>query len=214
MIAVAAAALAAYAIGAALAGRTGWVWLLLCVPVVIGAAVPRARQALLAAKVTSLAGAWRRDWSQWRRLRPAGHRRAQAPPRLIRRRLRAGSRRLLRVLVIAGASAALSLQLAARWALAGADTSWTQRRVTGAGALVDGAAVLVAARAAFKVADLDWVALRGLLPLAPPRRSAMIELPHSGTQVSGSEVLICLVEGGCRWSARTRLRGCRRTTRG
>jgi hypothetical protein len=63
--------------------------------------------------------------------------------------------------VIAGASVALSLQLAARWAFAGAATSWTQRPVTGLGLLVDGAAVLVvAAMALFTVADLDWVALR------------------------------------------------------
>jgi hypothetical protein len=165
VIAIAAAALAAYAIGAALAGRLEWVWLVLCVPVAIGAAIPRARQALLAAKVRGLAGAPPGNWSRWRRgwpaWFPAGRRRAETPRRRIRRRLRGGSRRLLRVLVIAGASAALSLQLAARWAFAGADTSWTQRPVTGAGALVDGAAVLVVvAMATFTVADLDWVALR------------------------------------------------------
>ena len=162
VIAIAAAALAAYAIGAALAGRLEWVWLLLCVPVVVGAASPRARQALLAAQVRRLARAPRPEWSRWRQ---AGSRggpgRAETPRRLIRRRLRAGSRRLLRVLVIAGASAALSLQLAARWAFADAATSWTQRPVTGPGALVDTAAVLVVtAMATFTVADLDWVALR------------------------------------------------------
>ena len=55
----------------------------------------------------------------------------------------------------------LSLQLAGRWAFAGAATSWTQRPVTGQGALVDGAAVLIVVlMATFTVADLDWVALR------------------------------------------------------
>ena len=63
--------------------------------------------------------------------------------------------------MIAGASAALSLQVAARWAFAGAATSWTQRPVTGQGTLVDGAAVLIVVlMATFTVADLDWVALR------------------------------------------------------
>jgi hypothetical protein len=63
--------------------------------------------------------------------------------------------------VIAGASVALSLQMAARWAFAGAATSWAQRPVTGLGALVDGAAVLIVVlMATFTVADLDLVALR------------------------------------------------------
>jgi ABC-type glutathione transport system ATPase component len=75
--------------------------------------------------------------------------------------MRAGSRRPLRTLVIAGASVALSLEVAARWAFAGAATSWTQRPVTGQGTLVDGAAVLIVVlMATFTVADLDWVALR------------------------------------------------------
>ena len=87
--------------------------------------------------------------------------RANAPARLVRRLLRAGPRRLLRTLVIAGASVALSLQVAARWAFAGAATSWTQRPVTWQGTLVDGAAVLIVVlMATFTVADLDWVALR------------------------------------------------------
>ena len=63
--------------------------------------------------------------------------------------------------MIAGASVALSLQVAARWAFAGAATSWTQRPVTGQGTFVDGAAVLIVVlMATFTVADLDWVALR------------------------------------------------------
>lgn len=146
VIAVAAAALAGYAIGAALAGRPQWAWLLLCVPAVIAVVIPRAR--------------WRGRMPGSRRARPG---RAGQPAFLIRRqlRLRAGSRRLLRTLVIAGASVALSLEVAARWAFAGAATSWAQRPVTGLGALVDGAAVLIVVlMATFTVADLDVVALR------------------------------------------------------
>jgi putative ABC transport system permease protein len=167
VIAVAAAALAGYAIGAVLAGRLEWAWLLLCVPVVIAAVIPWARHPLRAAKVTGLAGAPRGGWPRWlgrlagwRSARPG---RGGPPAFLIRRqlRLRAGSRRLLRTLVIAGASVALSLQVAARWAFAGAATSWAQRPVTGLGALVDGAAVLIVVlMATFTVADLDLVALR------------------------------------------------------
>jgi hypothetical protein len=68
---------------------------------------------------------------------------------------------MLRTVVIAGASVALSLEVAARWAFAGAATSWTQRPATGQGAFVDGAAVLVVVlMATFTAADLDWVALR------------------------------------------------------
>jgi putative ABC transport system permease protein len=164
VIAVAAAALAGYAIGAALAGRPAWAWLLLCVPAVIVAVIPRAWHTLLAAKVRGLTAAPRENWP--RRQGPGSSRRstrpgrAEAPARLIRRLLRAGPRRPLRTLVIAGASVALSLQVAVRWAFAGAATSWTQRPVAGQGTFVDGAAVLVVVlMATFTVADLDWVAL-------------------------------------------------------
>ena len=167
VIAVAAAALAGYAIGAVLAGRLEWVWLLLCVPVVVAVAIPLARRPLRAAKVTGLAGVPRGDWPRWRGRRPgwrpARPGRGSTPAFLIRRqlRLRAGSRRLLRTLVIAGASVALSLQVAARWAFAGAATSWAQRPVTGLGAFVDSAAVLIVVlMATFTAADLDLVALR------------------------------------------------------
>ena len=158
VIAVAAAALAGYAIGAALAGRPQWAWLLLCVPAVIVAVIPRAWHTLLAAKVRGLTGARPGPGPGPRSTRPG---RAGAPARLIRRLLRAGPRRPLRTLVIAGASVALSLQVAVRWAFAGAATSWTQRPVAGQGTFVDGAAVLVVVlMATFTVADLDWVALR------------------------------------------------------
>jgi hypothetical protein len=165
IIAVAAAALAGYAIGAALDGGLEWAWPLLCVPAVIVAVTPRARRQLLAAKVTGLTESLHGDWPRWQgrlpRWRSTRRGRADAPARLVRRRLRAGSRRLLRTLVIAGASVALSLQVAARWAFAGAATSWTQRPVTWQGTLVDGAAVLIVVlMATFTVADLDWVALR------------------------------------------------------
>lgn len=167
VIALAAAALAGYAIGAVLAGRLEWAWLLLCVPAVLAAAIPRAWHTPLAAWVRGPAGAPRGGRARWRgRLpswRPTRHRRAGSPAFLVRRQLRlqAGPRRLLRTLLIAGASVALSLQVAARWAFTGAATSWTQRPVTGQATLVDGAAVLIVVlMATFTVADLDWVALR------------------------------------------------------
>jgi hypothetical protein len=162
VIAAAAAALAGYAIGAALAGRPQWAWLLLLfVPAVIAAAIPRARHTLLAAKIGALVGAPRGDWRRRPGWLPAQPGRAGPPARLARRRPRAGSRRLLRTLEIAGASAALGLLLAARWAFAGAATSWTQRPVTGQGTLVDAVAVvMVVLMATSTVADLDWVALR------------------------------------------------------
>jgi hypothetical protein len=141
-----AAALAGYAIGAALAGRLEWAWLLLCVPAVLAAVIPRVR--------------WLGRRPGWR---PVRRGRAGPPAFLIRRqlRLRAGSRRLLRTLVIAGAAVALSLEVAARWAFAGAATSWAQRPVTGLSAFVDGAAVLIVVlMATFTAADLDLVALR------------------------------------------------------
>ena len=161
VIAVAAAALAGYAIGAALAGRLQWAWLLLCVPAVIAAVIPGALHTVLAGLSPAPGGGWRR-WRLpgWRSARPG---RAGPPSFLIRRRLRlrAGPRRLLRTLVIAGASVALSLQVAAHWAFAGAATSWAQRPVTGPGTVVDGAAVLIVVlMATFTVADLDLVALR------------------------------------------------------
>jgi len=135
VIAVAAAALAGYAIGTALIGWPEWAWLLLCVPAAIATLIPRVRHTLLAAQGRGLAAALRGDWPRWR-----GR---------------------LRTLVIAAASVALSLQVAARWAFAGAATSWSQRPITGQGAFVDGAAVLIVAlMATFTVADLDWVALR------------------------------------------------------
>ncbi len=166
VIAVAAAALAAYAIGAALDGRLAWAWLLVCVPVVLGAVIPRTWRIPLTARARDLAGFLGRGGPRWRGQRPGGwparRGRAGPPAHLIGRRLRPGSRRLLlRTLVIAGAAAALSLQVTARWAFAGAATSWTQRPVSGQGALVDGAAVLIAVlMATFTLADLHWVALR------------------------------------------------------
>jgi hypothetical protein len=157
--------LAGYAIGAALAGRLEWAWLLLCVPAVIAAVIPWARHTQFVRRVRRLARAPRGEWPRWRRLLPSWpstrQGQAEVPARFLRRLLRVGSRRLLRTLVIAGACVALSLQVAARWAFAGAATSWTQRPVTGLGTFVDGAAVLVVVlMATFTVADLDSVALR------------------------------------------------------
>ena len=163
VIAVAAAALAGYAIGAALSGRLAWAWLLLLsVPAVVVAVFPRDRLALLAAKAGGLTRPARATGRRWHDGDPGRLARPGQTVRLVRLSLRAGSRRiLLRMVVVAGASAAVSLQLAARWAFAGAATSWTQRPVTGQGTLVDGAAVVIAVlMAMFTLADLDWVALR------------------------------------------------------
>src|SRR3984957_20933365 len=68
VIAVAAAALAGYAIRAALDGRPEWtwlLWLLLLVPAAVAAAIPWACRTLPATKVKGLAVAHRGDWPRW-----------------------------------------------------------------------------------------------------------------------------------------------------
>jgi hypothetical protein len=68
---------------------------------------------------------------------------------------------LLGVFVIALAGAALSLQLAVRWAFRGAVQSWAGRSISWQGTLVDVAAVLVIVTMAIvTVADLDSAGLR------------------------------------------------------
>ncbi len=68
---------------------------------------------------------------------------------------------LLSTFVIAVACVALSLEVAARWAVAGAATPWTERPVTWRGTVVDVAAVLlIAAMATCTVADLALLTLR------------------------------------------------------
>lgn len=83
------------------------------------------------------------------------------PSRPVRKLLRTPSRMLLSMFVITVACAALSLELAARWAFPGAANPWTGRSVAGQGTVVDVAAVLlVVLMATFTVADLGWVTLR------------------------------------------------------
>jgi putative ABC transport system permease protein len=70
-------------------------------------------------------------------------------------------RPLLRGFTIAVACAAVSLELAARWAFPGADGSWAGRSLSWQGTVVDIAAVLVTVTmATFSVTDLDLATLR------------------------------------------------------
>ena len=158
VVAVAAAVLAGYTIGAALAGRPDWAWLLLSIPVVIAAAIVETRRPLLWTMARALAEPLR---SGGPGRTPAGRRRQAPPVRSVRRLLSSPSRMLLSTFVIAVGCVALSLEAAARWAFAGAATPWTERPVTGQGMVVDvGAVLLVAAMATFTVADLALLSLR------------------------------------------------------
>jgi putative ABC transport system permease protein len=157
VVALAAAALAGYEVGAALAGRPVWAWLLLTIPAAI-AVVIAIRRPLPGLTARALAGPLGRGRPRWRRPAP----RPQAPPaRSVRRLLRTPSRMLLSTFVIAVGCVALSLEAAARWAFSGAATPWTERPVTWPGAVVDVAAVLlIAAMATCTVADLALLTLR------------------------------------------------------
>jgi hypothetical protein len=157
VVALAAAALAGYEVGAALAGRPVWAWLLLTIPAAI-AVVIAIRRPLPGLAARALAGPLGRGRPRWRRPAP----RPQAPPaRSVRRLLRTPSRMLLSTFVIAVGCVALSLEAAARWAFSGAATPWTERPVTWPGAVVDVAAVLlIAAMATCTVADLALLTLR------------------------------------------------------
>lgn len=160
VVALAAAALAAYEVGAALAGRPVWAWLLLSIPAVI-AVVIATRRPLPGKTARALAGPPRRGrpWWQWR---PSSSPRPPVPAaRSVRRLLRTPSRMLLSTFVIAVGCVALSLEVAARWAFSGAATPWTERPVSWPGAVVDVAAVLlIAAMAVCTVADLALLTLR------------------------------------------------------
>jgi hypothetical protein len=158
MVAVAAAVLAGYEIGAALAGRPGGRWLLLSVPAVIAVAIVETRRPLLRTIARALAAPPNRG-----RPRPAltSRRPRAGSERMVRRLLRTPARMLLSMFVIAVACIALSLEAAARWAFAGAATPWTERPVSWQGTVVDVVAVLlVAAMATFTVADLALLTLR------------------------------------------------------
>jgi putative ABC transport system permease protein len=158
VLAVAAAVLAGYAIGTALAGRPDWAWLLLSIPVVIALVIVETRRPLLRTMASVLAEPLHRGGPT----RTSAGRRRQTPPvRSVRRLLRSPSRMLLSSFVIAVACVALSLEVAARWVFAGPATLWTERPVTGQGLAVDvGAVLLVVAMATFTVADLALLSLR------------------------------------------------------
>jgi putative ABC transport system permease protein len=159
VVAIAAAVLAGYAIGAALAGRPDWAWLLLSIPAVIGMILVEARRPLLRATARVLAEPSHKDRPRWRPARRPE--RAAMPSRQVRKLLRTPSRMLLSMFVIAVACVALSLELAARWAFRGTAIPWTQRSVAWQGTVVDVAAVLlIVMMATFAVADLDWLTLR------------------------------------------------------
>jgi ABC-type antimicrobial peptide transport system permease subunit len=125
------AVLAVGVVGTVLVGRPAWAWLL---------SVPAAVAMVFAA------------WWPLPRSTPRRHRRERSAAR---------ARRLLQVLVVAIACAALSLELAVRWAFRGAAESWAGRSASLAVTVVDIAAVLViVAMATVMVADLDPVSRR------------------------------------------------------
>jgi ABC-type antimicrobial peptide transport system permease subunit len=128
------AALAVGVVGTVLVGRPAWAWLL---------SVPAAVAMVFAA------------WWPLPRSTPRSHRRHRRERPAVR------ARRLLQVLVVALACAALSLELAVRWAFRGAAQSWAGRSASLAVTVVDIAAVLViVAMATVMVADLDPVSRR------------------------------------------------------
>jgi putative ABC transport system permease protein len=130
-----AAVLAVGAIGTILVGRPTWAWLL-SMPVAIAMIFAAACLPLLRATIGGLAG--------------RGHDRPTTP-----------APALLAVAVIALAGAALSMELAVRWAFRGAVQSWAGRSISWQGTLVDIAAVLViVTMATVTVADLDSASLR------------------------------------------------------
>jgi putative ABC transport system permease protein len=141
-VAGAAAVVAGFTVGTALVGRPAWAWLLLSIP---------------AAITVILAGVC------WPLLRATGRLRQSAParPRPARKLLRSSSRTVLGILMIALACAALSLELATRWAFEGTTQSWAGRPASWQGTVADVAAVLmIVALATFMVADLDLVTVR------------------------------------------------------
>jgi len=160
MVAGLLAVLAVYAVGTVLAGRPGWVWLLLSIPAAIAMILAAAWWPLLRATTRTLAGSLRLDRLRRPRRRsrpPSGETVTASAGKL----LRTPSRTLLGGFVIALACAALSLELAARWAFHGAAQSWAGRSVSWEGTVVDVAAVLViVTMATVTVADLDWVTAR------------------------------------------------------
>jgi hypothetical protein len=157
LVAFAAAVLGGYAIGAALAGRPGWAWLL-GVPALLAVVLVETWRPLRT--LANVAGqSLRQALQRIGQARSPG--REARPGHPVRRLLRAPGRMVLATFAIAVASTALSLELAARWALSGVVSSWTVRPVTTESLVVDTAAVLlVTLMATFTVADLIWLTLR------------------------------------------------------
>lgn len=152
MVAGPAAGLADYGIGTALIGQPDVAWLAASIPVAIALVLAAMWWPLLpgaARTARMLAGPVRSGRSRRGALGP------------VTGLLRTPSRMLLGGFVIALACAALSLELAARWAVSGAAQSWAGRSVTWQGTVTDIAAVLIiAAMATLMVADLGWVTAR------------------------------------------------------
>ncbi|HEX6453613.1 MAG TPA: hypothetical protein VF060_29625 [Trebonia sp.] len=127
-----AAWLAGHAIGSGAVSRLDWAWLLLSIPAAITWLAVRPRRRLRLAP-----------------LRPA------SPARRIRRLLRTPAHVPLRVFVVTVAAAALAVELASHWALAGTASAWTGRSAGWPGTVVDALAVLlIAALATLILADL------------------------------------------------------------
>lgn len=151
IVAGAAAAVTLYAVGAPLAGRPAWAWLLASIPAAIAMMAAAAGWPLLRAAARALAGPPSAD-------RTRSPRPSRRPARTL---LRNRARTLLGGFVIVLACSALSLELAARWAAGGAAQSWAGRSASSDPAIIDIAAVLViAVMATATVADLGLVTVR------------------------------------------------------
>jgi hypothetical protein len=143
LVACVAAVMLVYAVGTVLVGRPEWAWLLLSIPAAVAMILAAAWWPLLRAATMVLARPLRTA--------PVPARRLLSPP----------LRTLFGGFVIALACAALSLELAARWAFSGAAQSWAGRSVTWEVTVVDIAAVLViVVMATVMVADLYLVTER------------------------------------------------------
>jgi hypothetical protein len=158
VVAAVAATLAGYTVGA-LVGRHEWAWLLLGIAVA-GTAVLLATW-MTRRQATAGALAEPRPGGQGPRVTARRQGGTAIPFGAVRSLLRSPARTLLSTFVIAVAGVALSLGLAARWAFSGAVTPWTLRPLTGAGAVVNAAAVLLALLlATYTVADLNSATVR------------------------------------------------------
>jgi hypothetical protein len=159
VVAIAAAVPAGYGIGAALADRPDWGWLLLSIPATIAMILVQTRRPLLRTTARVAADLPRADWPRWWPADRPG--RVITPSRQVRKLLRTPERMMLSMFVITVACAAFSLELATRWVFHGAADPWAGRSVPWQGTVVDAAAVLlIVMMATFAVADLDGLTLR------------------------------------------------------